>query len=75
MAEQKECSRCEENATFVCFDCKDYYCENCFNLMHQKAKNKFHKKEEISPFLSIELKCLRHERYQITSFCLTDKGK
>ena len=75
MAEQKECLRCEKNATIACFGCKKYYCENCFNLMHEKDKLKIHKKEEISRFLSIEFDCLKHEGYQITSFCLADKGK
>jgi hypothetical protein len=73
--EQKQCVVCEESATFVCFDCKNYYCEDCFNCMHKKEKSKYHKKAEISPILPIEINCLKHQGYQIVSFCLNDKGK
>ena len=71
----KECVSCEEVATIVCFDCKNYYCEDCFNLMHKKKKTSKHKKEKISPILPIEINCLKHQGYQIVSFCLDDKGK
>jgi hypothetical protein len=72
---QKVCVICEEDANIVCFDCKDYYCDSCFNFMHKKEKSKNHKKAEISPILPIEINCLKHQGYQIVSFCLDDKGK
>jgi len=75
LAEQKVCLSCEANATIVCFDCKNYYCVNCFNSIHKSPKMKIHKKDEITPALPIEIKCLNHQDYQITSFCLNDKGK
>jgi hypothetical protein len=71
----KECVSCEEGATIVCFDCKNYYCEDCFNLMHKKKKSSKHKNEAISPILPIGINCLKHQGYQIVSFCLDDKGK
>ena len=71
---QKLCISCEEDATIVCFDCKNYYCESCFSFFHKKAKNKNHKRAEISSVLPIEINCLKHQGYQIISFCLTDKG-
>ena len=46
----KECIRCEEVATIVCFDCKTYYCEDCFNLMHQKKKTQSIKMKKLVLF-------------------------
>ena len=71
----KECINCEEVATIVCFDCKNYFCEDCFNSMHKKKKSLKHRKEKISPTIPIEINCLKHQGYQIISFCLDDKGK
>ena len=75
MEGKKECGYCEEVATIVCFDCKNYFCEDCFKSMHQKKKSSKHINEKISPILPIEINCLKHEKYQIVSFCLNDKGK
>ena len=44
MKGEKECVGCEEVATIVCFDCKNYYCEDCFSLMHKKKKTSKHRK-------------------------------
>ena len=75
MDKKKECEYCEEVATFVCFDCKNYYCEDCFSKIHNKKKSVKHKYEKINLILPIEINCSKHQNYQITSFCLDDKGK
>jgi len=74
MEENRECSSCEEVATIVCFDCRNYFCESCFKDSHKKAKSSKHKNEKISPLLPIEIYCLKHNKNQIISFCLDDKG-
>ena len=75
MDKKKECGYCEEVAAFVCFDCKNYFCEECFTKIHDKKKSSKHKYEKINLILPIEINCLKHQDYQITSFCLDDKGK
>jgi len=38
-------------------------------------KNSNHKKENIDPFVPIELKCPEHSKFPLTLFCLTEKSK
>ncbi len=35
----KECDSCKSNASFLCFKCKEYYCDSCFKYVHDKEKN------------------------------------
>ena len=41
----KNCEFCGTNATSLCFECLEYYCESCFKLIHEKQLKSQHKKE------------------------------
>ena len=71
----KKCDICDEDATSLCFNCKQYFCESCFKLIHNKQKNAQHKKENIDPYVPIYLKCQEHQDNLISLFCLNEKGK
>ena len=70
----KECDICGVNATCLCFNCLKYFCESCYKFIHDKQKNCNHKKEQIDPYVPIDLKCPEHPINPITLFCLDDKG-
>ena len=71
----KYCEICEANATCLCFKCKQYFCENCYKLIHDKKKNNSHEKEKIDFFVPIDLKCPEHPDDRINLFCVDEKGK
>ena len=71
----KICEICDSTATCLCFKCGNYYCEQCYKLIHDKKKNSGHKKEEIDPFVPIDLKCSDHPNHPIYFFCVEDQGK
>ena len=71
----KECEMCDSNATCLCFKCNNYFCESCFKLIHNLKKNLNHKKENIDPFIPIELKCPTHKQNPMNLFCISEKGK
>jgi len=65
----------DEEATTLCLDCHSYFCEACFKYVHDRKKNKEHKKEKIDLFIPIDITCLDHERVPINLFCVDEKGK
>ena len=71
----KVCEVCESNATCLCFQCNNYFCESCYKIIHDKKKSNNHKKENIDPFIPIELKCPIHPQNPMNLFCVNDKGK
>jgi len=72
----KQCETCkDEEATTLCLDCHSYFCEACFKYVHDRKKNKEHKKEKIDLFIPIDITCLDHERVPINLFCVDEKGK
>ena len=71
----KKCDIRDEDATSLCFNCKQYFCESCFKLIHNKQKNAQHKKENIDPYVPIDLKCQEHPDILLNLFCLSEKGK
>ena len=71
----KECEMCDSSATCLCFKCNNYFCESCFKLIHNLKKNLNHKKENIDPFVPIELKCPYHSQNPMNLFCINEKGK
>lgn len=71
----KECDICGIDATCLCFICKNYYCEKCFKLIHDYKKNNQHKKEEIDPFVPIDIKCPDHPDVPMNLFCIDEKDK
>ena len=34
----KECDMCDSSATCLCFECNNYFCENCYKLIHNLKK-------------------------------------
>jgi len=72
----KQCETCkDEEASTLCLDCHSYFCEACFKYVHDRKKNKEHKKEKIDLFIPIDITCLDHERVPINLFCVDEKGK
>ena len=71
----KNCEICEGDATCLCFKCKQYFCENCYKLIHDKKKNNSHEKEKIDFFVPVEIKCPEHPEDRINLFCVDEKGK
>ena len=71
---KKGCELCQNYATNICFDCSFYLCDSCFEFLHKKKGNSEHKKEEIDPFISINLKCLKHPKIPLNLFCSKEKS-
>ena len=70
----KKCEVCEVDATCLCFECLNYFCESCFKLIHDKKKTQ-HEKEKIDPFVPVDIKCPKHPRIIMDLFCTEEKGK
>ena len=71
-----QCEICkDEEAKVICHDCHFYFCEICFKFVHDRKKNKDHKKEKIDLFIPIETKCPEHEGSPMNLFCVDEKGK
>ena len=75
---QKNCKQCEicedEKAATLCLDCRSYFCEACFKCVHDRKKNKSHKKEKIDLFIPIDITCPDHEGNTLNLFCVDEKG-
>ena len=72
--EEKKCELCKDKATNICFDCSFYLCDSCFKFLHEKKTNLEHKKEDINPFISTDIKCSKHPKVPINLFCLSEKS-
>ena len=70
----KECEICKTNASCLCFQCNNYYCESCYKFVHDKQANSSHKKESIDPFMPIDIKCPEHPQDRMYLFCADEKG-
>ena len=73
--ENKNCEICKEPAKNICYDCCLYLCDPCFLYVHKKKANKGHKKEEIDPLISIDMKCSEHPNIPMNLFCSKEKSK
>ena len=72
----KICDLCQnENATIICYECPNYYCDSCFKLIHEIKINNEHKKYEIDPFIFIKVKCPEHSKIINNLYNLDEKGK
>ena len=71
----KLCEICGEVAICLCLKCSMYLCDSCFQFIHEKQRNKNHKKETIDPLIPILLKCPNHPQDRINLFCIEEKGK
>ena len=70
----KECDICGEMANSLCFKCVMYLCDSCLRFIHDKNKNKEHKKEKIDYFVPFDLKCPEHPKDRINLFCKDENG-
>ena len=71
----KYCEICKSEARSLCLECLNYYCEDCYKLVHDKKANSNHKKEEIDYYIPIDTKCSDHPKVPINLFCIDEKGK
>ena len=70
----KECGICKISATCLCFKCANFFCESCDNFIHDKKININHIKENIDPFIPIDIRCPEHPEYPMHLFCINEKG-
>ena len=73
--EDRKCELCKEPAANICYECCLYLCDSCFSYLHEKKANLLHKKEEIDPFISINIKCPEHPTIPMNLFCSKEKSK
>ena len=71
----KKCDLCRKNANCVCFECVQYFCEQCYKIIHDIKKDSQHKKESIDFFVPIDIKCPYHPKNPLNLFCINEKGK
>ena len=71
----KECEDCELNASCLCFQCKEFYCDLCFKKAHIKSSKSNHKIEKIHIYVPIDLYCQVHSDFPLNLFCVDEKGK
>ena len=71
----KKCEICNSDANCLCFKCNNYYCQNCYKMIHDLKKGPNHKKEIIDPFVPIDLKCPEHTEHPMFFFIIDEKGK
>ena len=71
----KFCEYCEANATCLCFECLEYYCDSCFKSNHEKKLKSKHERDNIDPFIPFNLKCPIHSKVPNNLFCSDEKSK
>lgn len=71
--DQKLCEICGEDATNLCLECNNYFCNSCNKYVHEKKKNKDHRNEVIDPFVPIDTKCPTHPNIPMNLFCINEK--
>ena len=71
----KKCNICGIDATSLCLECTNYYCDACFKYVHDKEINNQHKKEKIDYFVPIDTRCPEHPKNLLNLFCIDEKGK
>ena len=70
----KLCEFWGADATNLCFECLEYFCDSCFKTIHEKKLKINHKKETIDLYVPIDLKCPEHPKVPINLFCIDEKG-
>ena len=71
----KQCEFCQIEATSLCLECNNYYCDSCYKISHDKEEYSKHKKEKIDYFVPIDTKCQDHPKYPMHLFCCDEKGR
>ena len=70
----KKCDICATFAKNLCLECLNYYCDSCYKFVHDKENNSKHKKDQIDPYVPIDIKCPLHSRSPLNLYCIEDKG-
>lgn len=70
----KKCDSCISESFWICFQCKKYYCDKCYKIIHDLKSDNPHEKTKINPYLSIDFFCPNHQEYPLELFCFNDKG-
>ena len=70
----KQCEICNVEATSLCFECLNYFCDECYQYVHNKKKNSTHKKMTIDFYVPLDVKCQDHPKVINNLFCVDDKG-
>ena len=70
----KKCDFCGKDANSICFKCNNYFCENCFNIIHNLKQDEKHDKENLDILVPIEIKCQKHPSNLNNLFCVDEKG-
>jgi len=68
----KKCEICKSDAECLCYECKNYFCDRCFKIIHDIKNDPKHKKESIDLIVQIDFKCPEHPNEGINLFCLDD---
>jgi len=72
--ELKKCDICKGDATSLCFNCMNYFCDSCFKIAHSKEQTQSHKKEKIDYYVPIDVRCPEHKLVPMNLFCVDEKG-
>ena len=72
----KQCEICkDEEATILCLDCYNNFCEACYKYIHNRKKYSNHMKEKIDLFVPIDTICPEHIKSPMNLFCIDGKRK
>ena len=71
----KKCEICKIEATSLCLECSNYYCDACSKYVHDKKENNVHKIQKIDYFVPWDTKCPEHPKVPINLFCIDENGK
>ena len=71
---KKICDYCGIDASCLCFECSEYFCDSCFKCIHEKQLRSKHKKEDIDPYIPFDLKCRNHPNIPNNLFCTDEKS-
>ena len=70
-----KCEISKQKATNICFECSSYLCDDCFEFIHKKEANLSHKREEIDPSTTFDLRCPKHPKISMNLFSKKEKSK
>ena len=70
VADNLRCIECNRLATRNCLQCKDCYCERCFNRVHRKGRRKDHKYQNFAPGCIVCIECEKAPAEVTCDVCL-----
>ena len=71
----KQCDMCKDiEATSLCLQCFSYYCDECYKPVHNRQRNKEHKKEAIDYNVPIDTHRPKHSGNNMNLFCIDEKS-